>query len=75
MIGTSVRLRDGQYADITGRCNVSPFVLQGRTRDGVPHLWKENGRWCADDKKNPLDIIEIITPDGVAVALNELHIT
>lgn len=52
MMTTTVKLRDGSTAMVTGRSRILVGV-----RAGKPIAWHLRGTWRWDDQKHPLDIV------------------
>ena len=65
--GHTVQLRNGSFAEVTRNTRAAGFRVHGCTRDGAPQLWNQCGHWREDHKPHALDIVAIITADGVAV--------
>lgn len=72
---TTVRLRNGQFAEITRPTRAAGYRVQGRTRDGAPQLWHGCGHWREDHRAHPLDVVAVITADGVAVDITPAQAT
>jgi hypothetical protein len=62
---TTVLLRNHKYAEVLARTDdTPPFTMLGKTRDGLPQLWREDGRFREDGCRHPLDIRHVLTPEG-----------